>query len=75
LNGRHREAGVRADAGQAGLACIVVRSARGLPDLEPDVGGRVAPNPALHAVPEDADEGVFEVIPQPATGGEACNRR
>ena len=35
--------------------------ARGLPDLEPDVGRRVSPDPPLHAVPEDPDEGVFEV--------------
>jgi len=34
---------VRADAGRAGIPCIVVRSARGLPDLEPDVGGRPGP--------------------------------
>src|SRR5450830_371341 len=63
LNGRSpRAAGVRADAGRAGLSAIVVRSARGLPDLEPDVGRRVSPDPPLHAVPEDAHEGVFEVI-------------
>src|SRR5450759_933086 len=63
LNGRSpRAVGVRADAGRAGLSAIVVRSARGLPDLEPDVGRRVFPDPPLHAVPEDAHEGVFEVI-------------
>jgi len=62
LNGQPREAGVRADAGRAGLSAIVVRSARGLPDLEPDVGRRVSPDPPLHAVPEDAHESVFEVI-------------
>lgn len=62
LNGWPREAGVRADAGRAGLSCIVVRSARGLPDLEQDVARRVAPDPALRTVPQDAHEGVFEVI-------------
>src|SRR5450756_2146962 len=61
LNGQPREAGVRADAGRAGLSAIVVRSARRLPDLEPDVGRRAAPDPPLHAVPEDAHEGVFEL--------------
>src|SRR5450759_1462301 len=41
---------------------IVVRSARGLPDLEPDVGRRVSPDPPLHAMPEDTRDGLFEVI-------------
>lgn len=36
-------------------------SARELPDLEPDVGRGVSPDPPLHAVPEDAPEGVFKV--------------
>ena len=40
----------------------MVRSARGLSDLEPDLERRVFADPALHAVPEDAHEGVFEVI-------------
>jgi hypothetical protein len=62
LHGQPREAGVGSDAGRAGLSCILVRSARGLLDLEPDVGSRVAPDPPLHAVPEDAHDGVFEVI-------------
>src|SRR5665811_2451218 len=63
LNGRSpREAGLRADAGRAALSAIVVHSARGLPDLEPDVGRRVSPDPPLHAVPEDTRDGLFEVI-------------
>src|SRR5450759_4367398 len=41
---------------------IVVRSARGLPDLEPDVGRRVSPDPPLHAMPEDTRDGLFELI-------------
>ena len=40
----------------------MVRPARGLPDLEPDVERRVAPDPPLHAVPEDAHEGAFETV-------------
>src|SRR3989304_731042 len=61
MGGLARRASAQMPA-SAGLSCIVVRSARGLPDLEPDVGGRVAPDPPLRAVPEDADEGAFEVV-------------
>jgi len=61
LNGRPREAGDGVDADRERSSGIAVRPARGLPDLEPDVGRRVPPDPPLHAVPEDADEGAFEV--------------
>src|SRR3972149_5966934 len=61
MGGLARRASAQMPA-SAGLSCIVVRSARGLPDLEPDVGGRVAPDPPLRAVPEDAEEGAFEVV-------------
>src|SRR5664280_1440941 len=48
----------------AGRACppSCLRSTRGLPDLEPDVGRRVFADPPLHAVPEDAHESIFEVV-------------
>jgi hypothetical protein len=62
MGGLARRASARMPGGRAGLSCIVVRSARRLPDLEPDVGRRVCPDPPLLVVPEDAHEGVFEVI-------------
>ena len=46
----------------------MVRSARGLPDLEPDLDASVFADPPLHAVPEDAHEGLFEVIDVGAAG-------
>ena len=46
----------------------MVRSARGLSDLEPDVVRCVFADPPLHAVPEDAHEGLFEVIDVGAAG-------
>src|SRR3970282_1595948 len=61
LNGRPREAGDGVDADRECSSGIAVAPARGRPDLEPDVGRRVPPDPPLHAVPEDADEGAFEV--------------
>ena len=54
------------------MSRLVVRSARGLPDLEPDLDCRVVPDPPLHALPEDAHEGVFDVV-DVGDPGAACS--
>jgi hypothetical protein len=46
----------------------VVFSARGLPDLEPDLDPRVVSDPPLHALSEDAHQGLFEDIDVGAAG-------
>ena len=62
LNGRPREAGVRADADRE-RACPASWCAplAGYPTSNQTSGVACAPDPPLHAVPEDPHEGVFEV--------------